>query len=82
MMIVFPALEAGLGICVGCITFSALMRIGVIPRSICEECADIRLRLTAGQRARLAGVEPVAGRRRRAETPATQPAQPEKTRSR
>jgi hypothetical protein len=57
VMILFPLLEAGFGICAGCIAFSALMRVGVIPRSVCEECADIRLRLTAGQRARLVAVD-------------------------
>jgi hypothetical protein len=34
-------LEAGLGYCVGCKMFALLMRAGVIPEEICEECADI-----------------------------------------
>lgn len=59
VMIVFPALEAALGLCVGCLVFSGLMRIGVIPRSVCEECADITLRLSARKRAELADVERV-----------------------
>ncbi|GAB3589925.1 DUF4395 domain-containing protein [Angustibacter peucedani] len=59
VMVVFPALEAGLGLCVGCIAFSLLMRAGVIPRSVCEECADITLRLSARQRDELADVPQV-----------------------
>ncbi|GAA4358800.1 hypothetical protein GCM10023145_31840 [Angustibacter luteus] len=84
IMILFPALESILGICVGCIAFSLLMRIGVIPRSICEECADIRLRLTASQRAKLADVQPVAVADGVLAAQPTQgpSAQPEKTRSR
>ncbi len=57
IMVVFPLLEAGLGICAGCIVFSGLMRLGVIPRSVCEECADITRRLTARRRAELAEIE-------------------------
>lgn len=41
VMVVFPALESLGGICVGCIAFGWLMRLGVIPESICVECADI-----------------------------------------
>ena len=41
VMVVFPALESIAGICVGCIVFGWLMRLGVIPESICVECADI-----------------------------------------
>jgi Domain of unknown function (DUF4395) len=44
VMLVFPALESILGICVGCLVFSALMRLGVIPEEVCLECADISLR--------------------------------------
>lgn len=52
VMVVFPALEAGLGLCVGCILFGALMRLGLVPDHICVECADLskrtqRLRATA-----------------------------------
>ncbi|WP_426566281.1 DUF4395 domain-containing protein [Angustibacter sp. McL0619] len=84
VMVVFPLLEAGFGICAGCIAFSGLMRIGVIPRSICEECADIRLRLTSAQRARLAVVDaiPVADGVVSSPQPSPQQAQPAKTRSR
>jgi hypothetical protein len=44
VMIVFPALEAGLGLCVGCKAFGVLMRLGIVPEEICLECADISLR--------------------------------------
>ena len=44
VMIVFPALEAVLGLCVGCKVFAALMKLGIVPEEICLECADISLR--------------------------------------
>jgi hypothetical protein len=44
VMVVFPALEAGLGLCVGCLVFRALMRAHVIPASVCLDCADITRR--------------------------------------
>jgi len=44
VMIVFPALESVLGLCVGCKVFGLLMKLGVIPTEICLECADISLR--------------------------------------
>ena len=47
VMVVFPALESLAGICVGCLVFSALMRVGVIPESVCVECADITRRAAA-----------------------------------
>lgn len=44
VMIVFPALESILGICVGCKAFAVLMKLGLVPEEICLECADISLR--------------------------------------
>lgn len=44
IMIVFPALESILGICVGCKAFGVLMKLGLVPEEICLECADISLR--------------------------------------
>ena len=44
IMIIFPALEAILGLCVGCRVFAVLMRLGLVPEEICQECADISLR--------------------------------------
>jgi hypothetical protein len=44
VMVLFPALEAVLGFCVGCKVFGLLMKLGVVPEEICLECADISLR--------------------------------------
>jgi hypothetical protein len=44
IMVVFPALEAILGLCVGCRVFAVLMKFGVVPEEICLECSDISLR--------------------------------------
>ena len=52
VMVVFPALEAVLGLCVGCRVFGLLMRLGVVPEEICLECADISLRRTSVNGAR------------------------------
>jgi hypothetical protein len=41
-LLLIPAtMEAGFGYCVGCKMFAFLMRHGVIPESVCEECANI-----------------------------------------
>lgn len=37
-------LEAAFGYCIGCRMFSLLMRAGVIPESVCPECADLTKR--------------------------------------
>ena len=37
-------LESALGYCLGCKAFSILMRLGLIPESICLECADLSRR--------------------------------------
>ena len=34
-------LEAAFGFCLGCKIFAGLMRIGVVPESVCDECNDI-----------------------------------------
>lgn len=47
VMVLFPALESLLGICVGCVLFSWLMRAGLVPESVCVECADITRRVRA-----------------------------------
>jgi hypothetical protein len=44
IMVIFPALESILGICVGCKVFGLLMKVGLVPEEICLECADISLR--------------------------------------
>ncbi len=46
-LIVAAVLEAAFAICLGCIAFSFLMKLGVIPQSVCESCNDISLRVLA-----------------------------------
>jgi len=44
-MLCIPALlEAAIGYCLGCTIFGLLMKRGIIPSSICEECADVTRR--------------------------------------
>ncbi|HUY16496.1 MAG TPA: DUF4395 domain-containing protein [Acidimicrobiales bacterium] len=38
------SLEGFLGICLGCIVFGWLIRAGVVPESVCEECGDLPAR--------------------------------------
>jgi hypothetical protein len=45
MIIVAAGLESLAGYCLGCKAFSILMRLGVIPEEICEECANVGARL-------------------------------------
>lgn len=42
------SLESFVGFCLGCAIFAQLMRIGVIPASVCEDCNDISRRIAAG----------------------------------
>jgi hypothetical protein len=44
MIAVAATLESAAGYCIGCALFARLMRLGVIPVSICEACADLSLR--------------------------------------
>jgi len=41
MLVVAASLEAFAGYCLGCRVFALLMRAGIIPESVCEECADL-----------------------------------------
>lgn len=41
LLIGAASLEAFFGICLACRMFPFLMKIGLIPESVCEECADI-----------------------------------------
>jgi len=43
-ILVAASLEAFVGFCLGCTIFGLLMRMGLIPESVCEACADISLR--------------------------------------
>jgi len=45
-LLVAASLEAFAGYCLGCKIFNLLIRAGLIPESICEECADITSRLS------------------------------------
>jgi Domain of unknown function (DUF4395) len=42
---VAAVLESAFAVCLGCILFRRLMRAGVIPESVCADCADISGRL-------------------------------------
>jgi hypothetical protein len=44
MLTAAAVLESAFGICLGCIAFGALMRAGIIPDSVCEECGELSLR--------------------------------------
>jgi hypothetical protein len=41
MIVLAAALESVFAFCVGCKAFALLMRAGVIPESVCAECADL-----------------------------------------
>lgn len=41
VLIVAAGLESIFAVCVGCQAFALLMRLGVIPDTVCAECADI-----------------------------------------
>jgi hypothetical protein len=44
---VAATLESVFAICLGCVIFGQLMRLGVIPAEVCESCNDISGRLAA-----------------------------------
>ena len=44
-IVVAASLEAGLGFCLGCVIFRWLMRVGVVPSTVCAACGDVRGRL-------------------------------------
>ena len=41
MITVAATLESVFALCLGCKIFAVLMRLGVIPESVCERCNDI-----------------------------------------
>lgn len=50
-MLVFAAtLEAAFGYCLGCVIFAQLMRLNLVPESVCVECADITKRVQTAAR--------------------------------
>ncbi|NNN21790.1 MAG: DUF4395 domain-containing protein [Acidimicrobiales bacterium] len=44
MLVVFASMESLAGVCVGCKMFAILMKLHVIPESVCQECADLTKR--------------------------------------
>lgn len=46
-LMVAALLESAFAICLGCIVFSALIRVGAIPERACVECADLGRRLAS-----------------------------------
>jgi hypothetical protein len=47
LFVVAAGLESIFAVCLGCQVFSLLMRAGIVPASVCEECADVSRRLGA-----------------------------------
>jgi Domain of unknown function (DUF4395) len=45
LLIVAATLESVFALCLGCKIFALLMRVGVIPESVCAECNNIWLRI-------------------------------------
>jgi Domain of unknown function (DUF4395) len=43
VLVVAATLESVFAICLGCLVFAQLMRLGVIPESVCEACANLWL---------------------------------------
>ena len=41
LLVVAATLESVFAICLGCLIFGRLQRLGVVPDSVCEACADI-----------------------------------------
>ncbi len=44
-LVVAASLEAFVGFCLGCWAFRKLMRVGLIPASVCQDCNDVTERL-------------------------------------
>jgi hypothetical protein len=51
VLVIAAGLESIFAICLGCEVFGLLMRAGVIPQTVCAECADIRLRFLPARQA-------------------------------
>jgi len=50
MVAIAATLEAAFGLCLGCVIFGWLMRVGVIPSSVCEACNSLDLRASTARR--------------------------------
>jgi hypothetical protein len=54
LIVVAAGLESILAVCLGCIVFGYLMKVGLVPVETCEACNDISLRYRqAGNAAKL-----------------------------
>ena len=51
MIAVFATLESVFAFCVGCKIFGVLMRLGLIPKEVCAQCANIADRAPASEAA-------------------------------
>lgn len=49
LLVVAAGLESIFGYCLGCKVFGLLMRAGLIPETVCAECADISARLSTAR---------------------------------
>lgn len=47
MIAIAASMEAFIGFCLGCWLFAKLIALGILPESVCEDCADISQRLAA-----------------------------------
>jgi uncharacterized protein DUF4395 len=47
LLITAATLESVFAFCLGCQVFALLMRVGLVPESVCAECADIGRRRTS-----------------------------------
>jgi len=45
LIAVAATLESALGFCIGCRAFAVLMRLGIVPESVCLDCADVSRRI-------------------------------------
>ena len=41
LLVMAATLESAFAICLGCMTFGFLMRVGVVPDTVCDRCIDI-----------------------------------------
>lgn len=46
LIIVAATLESAVGFCLGCKVFAVLMRLGLVPESVCLDCADVSQRVS------------------------------------
>jgi Domain of unknown function (DUF4395) len=51
LLVVAATLESVLAICLGCMLFALLMRVGLVPAAVCAECGDIWARRAARETA-------------------------------